>query len=189
MPGKSSPLPAHVPWCMSGSLIRGGGENVRGIPGACAPAIFLIWQDAHGRHWQSTTKVWYGLVVSANGYQIFRFRFWELYEVKSLGMQKVEYKQLIHCGLVMLYLFTGIFFSTLLQEMPYCVMEQRQYLKVWSIFKSSNRQIAPRYKYQWNCNRSWNIFSQWIAFQNIVCKLAAILSRPHCVKWRLIDYM
>ena len=26
----------HVPWCMSGSLTRDGGENVPGIPGACA---------------------------------------------------------------------------------------------------------------------------------------------------------
>ena len=26
----------HVPWCMSGTLTRGGGENVPGIPGACA---------------------------------------------------------------------------------------------------------------------------------------------------------
>ena len=26
----------HVPWCMSGSLIRVGGENVPGIPGAWA---------------------------------------------------------------------------------------------------------------------------------------------------------
>ena len=26
----------HVPWCMSGSLTRGGGENLPGIPGACA---------------------------------------------------------------------------------------------------------------------------------------------------------
>ena len=26
----------HVPWCMLGSLTRGGGENVPGIPGACA---------------------------------------------------------------------------------------------------------------------------------------------------------
>ena len=26
----------HVPWCMSGSLTPGGGENVPGIPGACA---------------------------------------------------------------------------------------------------------------------------------------------------------
>ena len=26
----------HVPWCMSGSLNRGGGENAPGIPGACA---------------------------------------------------------------------------------------------------------------------------------------------------------
>ena len=27
----------HVPWCMSGSLTCGDGENVPGIPGACAP--------------------------------------------------------------------------------------------------------------------------------------------------------
>ena len=30
----------HVPWCMSGSLTRGGGENVPGIPGACATSNF-----------------------------------------------------------------------------------------------------------------------------------------------------
>ena len=30
----------HVPWCMSGSLIRGSGENVPGIPGACATRNF-----------------------------------------------------------------------------------------------------------------------------------------------------
>ena len=37
----------HVPWCMSGSLTRGGGENVPGIPGAWAPAILRILQEAH----------------------------------------------------------------------------------------------------------------------------------------------
>ena len=30
----------HVPWCMSGSLTRGGGVNVPGIPGACATRNF-----------------------------------------------------------------------------------------------------------------------------------------------------
>ena len=30
----------HVPWCMSGSLTRGGGENSPGIPGACATRNF-----------------------------------------------------------------------------------------------------------------------------------------------------
>ena len=40
----------HVPWCMSGSLTCGYGENVPGIPGACAPAILRIWQEAHW-HW------------------------------------------------------------------------------------------------------------------------------------------
>ena len=38
----------HVPWCMLASLASGGGENVPGIPGTCAPAIFRVWQDAHG---------------------------------------------------------------------------------------------------------------------------------------------
>ena len=38
----------HVPWCMSGSLTCGDGENVPGIPGACAPAILRICQEAHG---------------------------------------------------------------------------------------------------------------------------------------------
>ena len=37
----------HVPWCMSGSLTCGDGENVPGIPGACAPAILRIWQEAN----------------------------------------------------------------------------------------------------------------------------------------------
>ena len=39
----------HVPWCMSGSFTCGDGENVPGIPGACAPAILRIWQEAHGQ--------------------------------------------------------------------------------------------------------------------------------------------
>ena len=30
----------HVPWCMSGFLTCGGGENVPGIPGACATCNF-----------------------------------------------------------------------------------------------------------------------------------------------------
>ena len=38
----------HVPWCMSGSLTCDDGENVPGIPGAFAPAILRIWQEAHG---------------------------------------------------------------------------------------------------------------------------------------------
>ena len=45
----------HVPWCMSGSLTRGVGENVPGIPGACAPAILCIWQEAH---WTEMKKIY-----------------------------------------------------------------------------------------------------------------------------------
>ena len=44
----------HVPWCMSGSLTCGDGENVPGIPGACALAILRIWQEAHS----TAVNVW-----------------------------------------------------------------------------------------------------------------------------------
>ena len=39
----------HVPWCMSGSLTRGGVENVPGIPGACATPNFTYL--ARGPWW------------------------------------------------------------------------------------------------------------------------------------------
>ena len=32
----------HVSWCMSGSLPRGGGENIPVIPGACATRKFYV---------------------------------------------------------------------------------------------------------------------------------------------------
>ena len=48
----------HVPWCMSGSLTCGDRENVPGIPGACAPAILRIWQEAHGPG-SADTAVWW----------------------------------------------------------------------------------------------------------------------------------
>ena len=45
----------HVPWCMSGSLTCGDGENVPGIPGACASAILRIWQEAHVQNFVAIT--------------------------------------------------------------------------------------------------------------------------------------
>ena len=55
----------HVPWCMSGLLTRGGGENVPGIPGACAPATLRIWQEAHG---MKMGVVWCALCVCISYY-------------------------------------------------------------------------------------------------------------------------
>ena len=37
----------HVSWCMSGSLTYGGGENVPGIPSACATRNFTYLSRAH----------------------------------------------------------------------------------------------------------------------------------------------
>ena len=45
----------HVPWCMSGSLTRAGGENVPGIPGACTTRNFAYL--ARGPLWQQGTML------------------------------------------------------------------------------------------------------------------------------------
>ena len=41
---------------------------------------------------------------------------------------------------------------------------------------------TPRNKLQWNVNRNSYIFIQENPFENVVWKMAAILSRPQCVK-------
>ena len=72
----------HVPWCMSGSLTCGGGENVPGIPGACAPAILRIWQEAHwGRDDMSARcQVAFSILFPVWKLMTFRWHF-------SLGIQ------------------------------------------------------------------------------------------------------
>ena len=49
----------------------------------------------------------------------------------------------------------------------------------WNIV---NRTLGD--KLQWNCNRNSNIFIQENAFENVVCEMASILSRPQCVDWQ-----
>ena len=51
----------HVPWCMSGSLTRGGKENVPGLPGACATRNFtylVIGPYIRVRHLNKYTICW-----------------------------------------------------------------------------------------------------------------------------------
>ena len=54
-------LTTHVPWCRSGSLTRGGGENVPGIPGACATRNFTYLsrgpcQNVFTREWIANAR-------------------------------------------------------------------------------------------------------------------------------------
>ena len=76
----------HVPWCMSGSLTCGDGENVPGIPGACAPATLRIWQEAHDALTHLPWTKWppFGQTTFSNAFSWmkmieFRFKFhWNL---------------------------------------------------------------------------------------------------------------
>ena len=63
----------HVPWCMSGSLTRGGGEIVPGIPGACATRYFtylargplgaIYWMSRGGSGYICRNRVVYNNVL------------------------------------------------------------------------------------------------------------------------------
>ena len=83
----------HVPWCMSGSLTRSDWGNFPGIPGACAPAILRISQEAHGGRWVALTYTISNLVSLLLGYFVLR----ELLEVihikRLLGRIMAELKQ------------------------------------------------------------------------------------------------
>ena len=70
----------HVPWCMSGPLTCGDGENAPGIPGACAPAILRIWQEAHGAavYWsvaETVVGLWHYLLYWSLGVVRYRNNF------------------------------------------------------------------------------------------------------------------
>ena len=53
----------HVPWSMSGSLTHGGGENVPGIPGACATRNFTyLARSPWWRHDMDTLSANYWLL-------------------------------------------------------------------------------------------------------------------------------
>ena len=56
----------HVPWCMSGSLTHIGGENVTGIPGACATHHFtyLIRDPLPRSFIQPKTETWLWAISS-----------------------------------------------------------------------------------------------------------------------------
>ena len=48
----------HVSWCMSGSLMRNGGETFPAFPAHAQPAILRIWQEAHSV--DIITPIWRG---------------------------------------------------------------------------------------------------------------------------------
>ena len=66
----------QVPWCMSGSLTRGGGENVPGIPGACATHNFTYlakgpWKvrnyaSMNGRYLSINVQITLAFLLDAN---------------------------------------------------------------------------------------------------------------------------
>ena len=59
------------------------------------------------------------------------------------------------------------------------LLPERQQAIIWT--NTGILLIGPlEKKFQWNLNHNLNIFIQENEFQNIVCEMASILSRPQC---------
>ena len=60
----------HVPWCMSGSLTRGGEEHVPGIPGACATRNFAhLTRGPYSRKTRYITLLLIHWLIASGGHQ------------------------------------------------------------------------------------------------------------------------
>ena len=57
----------HVPWCTSGSLIRGGGEDVPSIPVKCATSTFTYLVRGPFRHPQDIFILFFYLFSKTTG--------------------------------------------------------------------------------------------------------------------------
>ena len=89
----------HVPWCMSGSLTCGGGENIPGIPGACTTRNFAYlvrgpWDD----EWQ--TDSFMGLYMTVANHITCCLTFsWYISYLPTLLMVRKMHCNLLHIPL------------------------------------------------------------------------------------------
>ena len=75
----------HVPWCMSGSLTLGSGENVPGIPGACATrnCIHLSRGPSSTNHMQWFLKYIFVVGTGGSAVHILCYEYAVLFEKKQ----------------------------------------------------------------------------------------------------------
>ena len=103
----------HVPWCMSGSLTRGGGENLPGIPGATCNITYL----AIGPWWLWRLSV---AICARMFYDTFVFNFgfyllwWCIYYQWCLYFYQKDFMVMYSC----IFTYECVFYYVLGQRWP-----------------------------------------------------------------------
>ena len=139
----------HVPWCMSGSLNRGGGENVPGIPGACATRNFTYL--ARGPWWhqiyvQSCFTVTWGIL----GFPWYQ----------QVNMWKKNY-----CDVIMGAIASQIISLASVYSIVYSEANQRKH-------QSSASLAFVRGIHRWPLNspHKWPVTRKMFSFQGVIMK-------------------
>ena len=99
----------HVPWCTSGSLTRGDGENVSGIPGACATRSFTYLARGPWWFYKSGPSTRLGFLLWGQGIPRTIAIPFSPHFINVTGMKQCTFHWLIYSELVqkqMVWLFT-----------------------------------------------------------------------------------
>ena len=174
----------HVPWCMPGSLTHGflwisaAGENVPGIPGACVTLNFTYlvrgpwyWLCRIGACLSYTRKnfnylcgVW---VEELYKVEVHFCLCYETFRTKRINSLRPGEAYMRQCTNHYWFRWCLVAWSA-----PSHYVNQCWNIVNWTLGN----------KLQCNLNKNLYIFIHENAFENVICKMVSILSRPQCVK-------
>ena len=136
-----------VPWCMSGSLTRGGGENVPGIHGTCATCSFTYLIRGPWPHFNGLTKpsleLKDGLIITSHWKELWM---WWLLHALILLSHVVAW-----CRIIWSYAIT-------------ILMHTCTYVWEWhyrTFIYQAVRRLIIRYSEVWNWLGIKNVISFW----------------------------
>ena len=116
----------HVPWCMSGSLTRAGGENVPGILGACATRNFtflaigpwhLLWRHWRILHHLVMDSRMDGIFVSVT--HTFYFTPLHLFHIQLVVSPSLHWPIHLACYVCAAYILQSLYFYTFMYGFIY----------------------------------------------------------------------
>ena len=117
----------HVPWCMSGSLSRGGGENVFGIIGACATPNYTYLT---GGPWD---RVWTICYLRISPKTSFAYNLAKSYRVCEIKRTTITICNFMGRTTMILYRWHPVLFRN---SVTGCILRHRIRIYTFSVLRS-----------------------------------------------------
>ena len=140
--GMLETFPPPPPWCMSGSLTRGGEENVPSIPGACTTrnctyVVRGLWSvesyDLYTLFGSKSSEICLQIVIKLS---LILTQAYGLLDITAFSISMLYQDQIFKCMTEIFVLnFEGIFAIPCMKPCPYNDNNLfRWYVKIWELF-------------------------------------------------------